>query len=94
MLIVDDERNNREWLNKLLTLVGFAIREADNGEEAIQIWEAWRPQLILMDRRMPVMDGIEATRRIRTHPAGEQTKIIAVTASAMDEDQASRRQLG
>jgi PAS domain S-box-containing protein len=86
VLIVDDERNNREWLNKLLTLVGFAVREAGNGEEAIQIWEAWRPQLILMDRRMPVMDGIEATRRIRAHPGGEQTQIIALTASAMDED--------
>jgi PAS domain S-box-containing protein len=86
VLIVDDERNNREWLNKLLTLVGFSVREADNGEAAIRIWEEWRPQLVLMDLRMPVMDGIKATRRIRAHPAGEQTQIIVLTASAMDED--------
>ena len=86
VLIVDDERNNRAWLNKLLTLVGFSVREAHDGEEAVRTWETWRPHLILMDRRMPVMDGMEATRKIRTHSAGKQTKIIALTASAMEED--------
>jgi PAS domain S-box-containing protein len=86
LLIVDDERNNRDWLNKLLTSLGFAIREADNGQTAFQIWEEWRPQLILMDIRMPVMDGLEATRRIRANQAGEPPVIIAVSASALDED--------
>ena len=86
LLIVDDERNNRDWLNKLLTSVGFSVREADNGQTAIQIWEEWRPQLILMDIRMPVMDGLEATRRIRASEAEDRPVIIAVSASAMDED--------
>jgi PAS domain S-box-containing protein len=86
LLIVDDERNNRDWLNKLLTSVGFVVREADNGQVAIEVWEEWRPQMILMDVRMPVMDGLEATRRIRASQAGEAPVIIAVSASALDED--------
>ncbi len=86
LLIVDDERNNRDWLNKLLTSVGFLVQEADNGETAIRIWEEWRPQLILMDIRMPIMDGLEATRRIRASQTGDSPVIIAVSASALDED--------
>jgi PAS domain S-box-containing protein len=86
LLIVDDERNNRDWLNKLLTSVGFSVQEAENGQTAIRIWEEWRPQLILMDIRMPIMDGLEATRRIRASQAGEPPVIIAVSASALDED--------
>lgn len=86
VLVVDDQQNNREWLSKLLALVGFSVAEADNGDKAIRIWEAWKPQVILMDWRMPVMDGLEATRRIKAKPGGEQTVIIALTASAMDGD--------
>jgi len=86
LLIVDDERNNRDWLNKMLTSVGFLVQEADNGETAIRIWEEWRPQLILMDIRMPIMDGLEATRRIRASQTGDSPVIIAVSASALDED--------
>ena len=85
LLIVDDDPNNRDWLNKLLTSLGFLVREADNGQEAIRIWEEWRPQLILMDIRMPVMDGLEATRRIRASQAGDAPVIIAVSASALDD---------
>jgi CheY-like chemotaxis protein len=86
LLIVDDDPNNRDWLNKLLTSLGFSIREAGNGQEAIRIWEEWRPQLILMDIRMPIMDGLEATRRIRANQAGAAPVIIAVSASALDDD--------
>ncbi len=86
LLIVDDDQNNRDWLNKLLTSVGFLVQEAENGQTAIQIWEEWRPQMILMDIRMPIMDGLEATRRIRASQAGDAPVIIAVSASALDDD--------
>jgi CheY-like chemotaxis protein len=86
ILIVDDEKYNRGWLNQLLTDVGFSLREASDGEEAIQVWKEWKPQLILMDVRMPVMDGLAATRRIKSQGGNNETVIIAVTASALEED--------
>ncbi len=86
VLIVDDIDDNRQLLAQLLAPVGFETRLATNGAEAVHEFEEWRPHLILMDFRMPVMDGREAIRRIRTMSAGKETKIIAVTASAMDEN--------
>jgi CheY-like chemotaxis protein len=71
---------------KLLTLVGFAVRTAENGREAIRNWEEWKPNLILMDVHMPGMDGLEATRRIKGDPRGAETIIVCLTASALDED--------
>jgi signal transduction histidine kinase/CheY-like chemotaxis protein len=86
VLIVDDVEDNRELLVQILKPVGFEIRLACNGEQAIQEFESWRPHLILMDFRMPVMDGHEAIRRIRATDGGNEIKIFAVTASAMDEN--------
>ncbi|HWY85324.1 MAG TPA: response regulator, partial [Gemmataceae bacterium] len=86
VLIADDIEDNRQLLAQLLAPVGFEIRLATNGEEAVQAFEDWRPHLILMDFRMPVMDGHEAIRRIRGMAGGKEPKIIAVTASAMDEN--------
>ena len=86
VLIADDIEDNRQLLAQLLAPVGFEIRLATNGAEAVQEFEEWRPHLILMDFRMPVMDGHEAIRRIRAMAGGEDTKIIAVTASAMDDN--------
>jgi CheY-like chemotaxis protein/anti-sigma regulatory factor (Ser/Thr protein kinase) len=86
ILIVDDQVENRDWLLKLLAAVGFSVRAADNGEAAIQVWEEWMPKMILMDVHMPVMDGLEATRRIKADPRGGQTAIVALTASAMDDE--------
>jgi CheY-like chemotaxis protein len=86
VLIADDIEDNRQLLAHMLAPVGFEIRLATNGVEALQEFEEWRPHLILMDFRMPVMDGHEAIRRIRGMAGGEDTKIIAVTASAMDEN--------
>ncbi|MEB3161386.1 MAG: ATP-binding protein, partial [Synechocystis sp.] len=71
LLIVDDKAVNRQLLHQLLTPLGFAIQEADNGQTAIARWEQWHPHLILMDMRMPVMDGYEATRRIKATPQGK-----------------------
>jgi PAS domain S-box-containing protein len=86
VLIVDDDPNNRGWLTGLLKIIGFSVREARDGAEAIRLWQEWKPDLILMDVRMPVMDGLEATRRIRVQPGGTDTIIIALTASAMEEE--------
>jgi len=86
VLIADDIKDNRELLAQLLGPVGFEVRMATNGVEAIHEFEEWRPRLILMDFRMPVMDGHEAIRRIRAMDGGEIPKIIAVTASAMEEN--------
>jgi PAS domain S-box-containing protein len=94
VLIVDDEANNRGWLTRLLKIIGFPVLEAGDGATAIRLWQEWKPDLILMDVRMPVMDGLEATRRIRQQPGGADTVIIALTASAMHEDQSVIMQNG
>jgi CheY-like chemotaxis protein len=94
ILIVDDEPNNRGWLRSLLKIIGFQVGEAANGAEAISLWHEWKPDLILMDWRMPVMDGLEATRRIRELPGGANTVIIALTATALEEDRAEVMRCG
>ncbi|HNS50228.1 MAG TPA: two-component regulator propeller domain-containing protein [Anaerolineae bacterium] len=86
LLVVDDKEVNRQLLVRLLGPLGFDLREAANGQEAIDIWQAWAPHLIWMDMRMPVMDGYEATRRIKATLQGHATAIIALTASALEED--------
>jgi signal transduction histidine kinase/DNA-binding response OmpR family regulator len=85
ILVVDDNQANRKLLVKLLGLVGFETRSANNGKEAIALWGAWQPHLIWMDMRMPVMDGYEATRYIKQHSQTAKTVIIALTASAFEE---------
>jgi len=94
VLIADDKEDNRQLLAQLLAPVGFEIRLATNGAEAVQEFEEWRPHLILMDFRMPVMDGREAIRRIRAMAGREDPKIIAVTASAMDENRQELMEIG
>jgi signal transduction histidine kinase/CheY-like chemotaxis protein len=86
VLIVDDKEDNRLLLVQLLRPAGFETRQAANGEEAVRECTAWQPHAVLMDLRMPVMDGYEATRRIRAGDHGGEVKIIAVTASAFEED--------
>jgi CheY-like chemotaxis protein len=77
---------NRALLVKMLAPLGFEVREAADGLQACEIWEAWEPHLIWMDMRMPVMDGYEATRRIKSATKGQATVIVALTASALEED--------
>ena len=86
LLVVDDQEENRILLMELLGAVGFVVREATNGQEAVQCFQEWSPHLILMDMRMPDMDGYEATRKIRALENGHHTPIIAVTASAFSND--------
>lgn len=94
VLIADDIEDNRQLLEQLLTPVGFEIRLATNGAEAIREFEQWHPHLILMDFRMPVMDGHEAIRRIRALAGGKEPRIIAVTASALDENRQDLMAIG
>ncbi len=85
ILIVEDSRVNRLLLVKLLQPLGFEVREVVDGQEAVAVWQSWQPHLILMDIQMPVMDGYEATQTIKQMPNGQETVIIALTASAFEE---------
>ncbi|HEY9848088.1 MAG TPA: GAF domain-containing protein [Leptolyngbyaceae cyanobacterium] len=85
ILVVEDKPTNRLLLVKLLSVLGFQVREAENGQEALSIWETWEPHLIWMDMRMPIMDGYEATKQIKAHIKGQATVIVALTASAFEE---------
>jgi CheY-like chemotaxis protein len=74
-------------LAEILELPGLELRVASNGQEAVEMFAAWQPHLILMDIRMPVLDGIEASGQIRALAGGLKVKIVAVTASVLQEDQ-------
>ncbi|AFY79143.1 PAS domain S-box [Pleurocapsa sp. PCC 7327] len=86
LLLVEDRWENRQLLLKMLEPLGFEVKEASNGQEAIAQWEAFEPHLIWMDLRMPVMDGHEATKQIKSHLKGQATVIIALTASVFEEE--------
>jgi PAS domain S-box-containing protein len=86
ILVVDDIADNRTLLLVLLRSVGFEVAEAINGVEALEVFERWSPHAVLMDMRMPVMDGYEATRRLKATAAGSVTPVIAITASAFEDD--------
>lgn len=90
ILVVDDRVENRDFVEQLLTMVGFETQSAVNGADAIAQWQQWQPHLILMDMRMPIMDGYQATRQIRAlESAQTRSKILALTASAFEEQRAS-----
>lgn len=87
VLVADDEPTNRLLLVKLLGFFGFDVQEAQDGQEAIQVWERWQPHLIWMDIRMSGMSGFEATKYIKSQPNGSSTVIIALTAGVFEEQQ-------
>ena len=94
VLIADDEELNGSFLSKLLGEVGFETRRVVNGKEAIEEFQAWRPHLVLMDTRMPEMDGCEAARRIRAADGGVEVKIIGVSASVFAENRREALEAG
>ncbi|MEG3980587.1 PAS domain S-box protein [Microcoleus sp. T3B2] len=88
ILVVDDRAENRLLIVRLLTQLGLEVKEATNGQEAVQIWQEWQPDLTWMDIRMPVLDGYEATKQIRAMEDGHNSIIIALTAQASQSDRA------
>jgi signal transduction histidine kinase/DNA-binding NarL/FixJ family response regulator len=90
VLVVDDKEENRLVVVNFLKLAGFKTNQAINGHDAIAKFEQWNPHLILMDMRMPVMDGYEATRRIKSSGKGRQTPIIALAASSFEDEQKNK----
>ena len=85
ILIVDDRSDLRQLLVKMLNRFDFELQEASNGIEAIEVWANFEPHLIFMDMRMPIMDGYEATKRIKANIKGQATAIVAVSASSAEE---------
>ena len=88
ILIADDAAENRDLLLRLLTPLGLEARAVADGQQAVEMWSTWRPHLILMDIRMPVLDGYGAIRRIRQAEAelGGRTVVLAITATAFEHD--------
>jgi len=86
VLVADDDTATRRLLIELLTPLGFEVKGAANGTEALELSEHWLPHLILMDIQMPDMDGKEVRRRIKSSPSGRSTTIVALTAYMFKED--------
>ena len=87
ILVADDNPVNRLLLIRLLEIFGFDLRGAEDGKSAIDLYDEWRPDLIFMDMRMPVMDGYEATRRIKSADKDGRTTVVAVSASSLKNEQ-------
>ena len=94
ILVVEDQEDNRTILRDILSNVGFEVLEAVTGEEGVRMAEAHRPDLILMDIQLPVLDGYEATRRIKAQAGLRAIPIIAVTSYALSGDEAKARAAG
>ncbi|WP_036482218.1 GAF domain-containing hybrid sensor histidine kinase/response regulator [Myxosarcina sp. GI1] len=86
ILVAEDKPTNRELMIKILGSVGFQVRAVANGREAIALWESWEPHLIWMDMQMPVMNGYEASKHIKSFLKGQATVVIALTASVFEEE--------
>ena len=94
ILVVEDQVDNRRILRDLLASADYEIMEAENGEEALSAAAKQRPDLILVDIQLPIMDGYEATRRIKADPTLTNVPVIAVTSYALSGDKAKARAAG
>jgi len=93
ILLVEDEEDNMQILRDLLA-ADYELTEALNGEKALMAVAEQRPDLILMDIQLPIMDGYEATRRIKADPASQSIPIIAITSYALGQDEQRARAAG
>jgi two-component system, cell cycle response regulator DivK len=94
ILIVDDSPFNRKLLRLLLKKNGYELREAEDAGRAIQILEAWRPELILMDVRLPGIDGLELTRLLKASGDTRDIAVVAISASWTKDSEDKARQAG
>lgn len=94
ILVAEDNEDNRQILRDLLASGGYDMIEAGDGEQAVSAAEATRPDLILMDIQLPIIDGYEATRRIKSNPDLKAIPIIMVTSYALSGDEQKARQAG
>lgn len=92
ILIVDDKSDNRKLLLALLKPLGFLLQEAENGQQAVNIWKNWNPHFIFMDIRMPVMDGYQALQAIKAED--KKVIVVAVTASIFEQERAAALSVG
>ena len=94
ILIIEDQEDNRAIMRDLLSTAGYELIEAADGEEGVKLAEKERPDLILMDIQLPIIDGYEATRRIKAIVELKSIPIIAVTSYALSGDEAKTREAG
>ena len=94
ILVVEDQEDNRQILRDLLSSTDYEMIEAENGQQALDAVAKQRPDLILMDIQLPVMDGYEATRRIKANPDWKSIPIIVVTSYALSGDAEKAREAG
>ncbi|VXD19395.1 putative Histidine kinase [Planktothrix serta PCC 8927] len=94
ILIVDDKFSNRKLLIQLLKPLKLQLKEASNGQEAVEIWQEWEPDLILMDMIMPILNGYEATKQIKSSLKERVPVIIAITASVLEEQKVQVLSMG
>jgi two-component system, cell cycle response regulator DivK len=94
ILVVEDQEDNRRILRDMLTNAGYEVIEADNGGEALRSASACRPNLILMDIQLPVIDGYETTRRLKADPAMRSIPVIVITSYALSGDEDKARAAG
>ena len=94
ILVVEDQEDNRQILRDLLTNAGYEMLVAEDGVQALEQAEKHRPDLILMDIQLPVLDGYEATRRLKANPELKAIPIIVVTSYALSGDEEKARAAG
>ena len=94
ILVVEDQEDNRQILRDLLSHAGFDVIEVGDGEQALTAAAAHHPDVILMDIQLPLLDGYEATRRIKADPALKHIPIIVVTSYALSGDETKARAAG
>jgi two-component system cell cycle response regulator DivK len=94
ILVVEDQEDNMQILRDLLSSAGYEMIEAQDGEAGVSVAVSERPDLNLMDIQLPLLDGYEATRRIKAHPALSATPIIVITSYALSGDEAKARAAG